>query len=230
MNGGFTDREAIGMLHGFLPWDAYIKAGRMFPAYGLRVWDDSAYIRSQTGYTFATPEEGGEIGFAPGPFFFATTITNGRAGDKDVAVTANGYGVWTDVPIVRNILAGMSFARQSPKRQLASWYAGTNVWNLTALAEFDLIDDNTVAAQNARDQFASYAELNWLLFEWLNLRGTAEFLKVSRDQNRTRYAIGFEPFIDKYLQPRIQYRINNGPERNVGLNQAELLVELHLWF
>jgi len=230
MNGGFTDREAVGMIQNFMPWDVYLKAGRLYPAYGLRVWDDDAFIRSQTGYTFATPEEGAEIGMGPGPFFLATTITNGRPGDKDVAATVNGYGMWTDLPVVRNVLAGASFARQSPKRDLAAWYLGTNVWDFTALAEFDLIDDRTVGSEPARDQYASYAELDWLTFGWLNIRGTAEFLKVSRNQDRTRYAIGVEPFIDKFLQPRIQYRINNGPTNNVAFNQDELLFELHFWF
>jgi hypothetical protein len=230
MNGGFTDREAVGMIQNFMPWDVYIKAGRLYPAYGLRVWDDDAYIRSQTGYTFATPEEGGEIGMGPGPFFLATTVTNGRAGDKDVAVTVNGYGMWTDLPVVRNVLAGASFARQSPKRDLAAWYAGTNIWDLSALAEFDLIDDRTVGSEPARDQYASYFELHWLTFGWLDFRGTFEFLKVSRDQDRTRYTVGVDPFIDKFIQPRIEYRINNGPTTNVNYNQDELVFELHFWF
>jgi len=77
LNGGVTNREAFGLIRGFLPYDTYIKAGRMFPSYGLRVWDDEAYIRSHVGYTFTNPQEGAEIGIAPGPFFLASTITNG---------------------------------------------------------------------------------------------------------------------------------------------------------
>src|SRR5438876_2108602 len=79
---GATNREAFGMIRGFLPWDTYVKAGRLFPAYGLRVQDDQAFIRARTGYTFQTPDEGGEIGIQPGPFFLASSITNGAAGDK----------------------------------------------------------------------------------------------------------------------------------------------------
>src|SRR5438552_3315378 len=36
---GATNREAFGMIRGFLPWDTYVKAGRLFPAYGPRVQD-----------------------------------------------------------------------------------------------------------------------------------------------------------------------------------------------
>ena len=55
---GANNREAFGMIHGFLPWDGYVKAGRLFPTYGLRVQDDQAFIRARTGYTFQTPDEG----------------------------------------------------------------------------------------------------------------------------------------------------------------------------
>jgi hypothetical protein len=102
--------------------------------------------------------------------------------------------------------------------------------------EFDLIDDRSVASENKRDQYAAYSELDFLLFDWLNLRGTFEFLKVSHDQNQTRYTIGAEPFINRFIQPRIQYRINNGPPQpgenpnELVDNQDELIFELHFFF
>src|SRR5205823_14835035 len=103
LNGGASTREAFGLLHNFLPhtgvdwfdWlmtDQYIKAGKMFPAFGLRVHDDEAFIRARSGFTFQNPDDGGEIGIAPGPFFFASSITNGKPGDKDVRATFHGYG------------------------------------------------------------------------------------------------------------------------------------------
>jgi hypothetical protein len=236
LNGGVTNREAFGLIRGFLPYDTYVKAGRFFPTYGLRVWDDEAYIRSRVGYTFTNSEEGAEIGFAPGPLFIASSITNGTSGDKDVAVTLNGYGVIQDVPVVENVLLGYSYARQTDKRWVTGWYAGTNLWKFTGLAEFDLIDDRSVASENKRDQYAAYAELNMLLFDWLNIRGTFDFVKVSRDRDQTRYTIGAEPFINRFIQPRIQYRINNGPPQpgenpnELVDNQDELIFELHFFF
>jgi hypothetical protein len=230
IDGGVTTRETFGLVRGLLPWDFYTKAGRFYPTFGLRVWDDEAFIRARSGYTFANPDEGVELGIAPGPFFLATSITNGEGGDRDVATTVNGYGVFEDIPVVRTILAGMSFARQSNKRDVAAFYAGSNLWKFTYLAEFDLIDDRTVASEIARDQYAAYSEVNLLLFDWLNIRGTFDFVKVANDRDQTRYSIGVEPFIDRYIQPRIQYRINNGPADKPQQNQPELLVELHMLF
>ena len=93
-----------------------------------------------------------------------------------------------------------------------------------------VVDDRTVASEAARDQYNTYSELNLLLLDWLNLRGTFEFAKISHDQDRTRYAIGAEPFINRVLQPRIQYRINNGPGDQPELNRDELVFELHMFF
>lgn len=228
-SSGAVNREAFALLYG-LPWNGYLKAGRLYPTYGLRVQDDQAYIRDRTGYTFATPGEGGEIGIMPGPFALATSITNGVAGDKDIAVTVNGYTMLTELPVVRTLWLGSSFARQSDKRDIAAWYVGTNFWKFTMLGEFDKFFDRTVASEGKRDDYASYAELDFLLFDWLNLRGTFEYVKVSGDQNRTRYTVGSEPFISRYLQPRIQYRINNGPGSDPSANKDELWVELHLFF
>ena len=229
LNGGATNREAFGLIRGFLPWDTYFKAGRLFPTYGLRVQDDQAFIRSRTGFTFQNPDEGAEIGIAPGPFFLASSVTNGSPGDKDVQATVNGYGIWQDIPVVENILGGASFARQSDKRNVGGVYAGSKLWKFTYLGEFDLIHDKTVATANRRDRFAAYAEVDLLLLDWLNIRGTFDFVNTSHDRDQVRYTIGAEPFIDRFLQPRIIYRINNGPTNDPALNADELWVELHMF-
>jgi hypothetical protein len=236
LNGGVTNREAFGLIKNFLPWDTYVKAGRFFPTFGLRVQDDQAFIRGRTGYTFQNPDEGGEFGFGPGPFFLATSITNGTGGNHHVAVTANGYGVFQDVPVVQTVLAGLSVARQNNKRTVGAVYAGSNIWRLTYLAEFDPIHDRSLATSGKRDQYAAYGELDFLVLDWLNIRGTFDYVHVSHDRDQVRYAIGVEPFVSRYIQPRIQYRINNAPplpgrnQAELVQNQDELVFELHFFF
>jgi hypothetical protein len=154
---------------------------------------------------------------------------NGTAGDKDVAATLNAYTVFEDVPVVRNVLAGGSFARASNKRNVGGFYAGSNLWRFTYLGEIDFIDDRKVGSPGRRDDFAAYGELNFLALAWLNLRGTFDFVKVTRDRDQTRYAIGAEPFINRVIQPRIQYRINNGASSEPGQNRPELWLELHFF-
>jgi hypothetical protein len=228
-NGGANNREVFGMVRGVLPWDTYLKAGRFFPPYGLRVHDDEAFVRARTGFTFQNHDEGVEIGTQPGPLFVAASVTNGAAGDKDVAASLNAYTVFEDVPVVRNVIAGGSFARMSNKRSLGGFYAGSNLWRLTYLGELDFIDDRKVGSPGRRDDFAAYGEVDFLVLDWLNLRGTFDFMKVSGDRDQTRFAIGAEPFINRVIQPRIQYRINNGIPSAPVQNRPELWLELHFF-
>ena len=229
INGGATNREAFGLLRGVLPWDSYVKAGRLFPTFGLRVHDDDAFIRRRSGFTFTNPDEGIEVGIQPGPFSLATSITNGDRGDKDIQFTINGYGVFEDIPVVRSVMAGLSYARISDRKNVIGLYAGSNLWRFSYLGELDFIDDRRVATASRRDHFAAYGELNFLALDWLNIRGTFDFVKVSKDRDQVRWAIGVEPFINKYIQPRLQYRVNNGPPTQPELNQDELWLELHFF-
>jgi hypothetical protein len=226
---GANNREVFGMVHGVLPWDTYLKAGRFFPPYGLRVQDDEAFIRARTGFTFQNHDEGVEIGTQPGPLHVAASVTNGAAGDKDVAATLNAYTVFEDVPVVRNVIAGGSFARFSNKRNVGGFYVGSNVWKFTYLGELDFIDDRKVGSPGRSDDYVAYGEVDFLVLDWLNLRGTFDFAKVSGDRDQTRFGIGAEPFINRVIQPRIQYRINNGIPSMPAQNRPELWLELHFF-
>jgi len=229
VTSGATTREVFALLRGVLPLDGYVKAGRFFTPFGLELHDDEGFVRANGGATFQNSDEGVEIGIMPGPFFLTAAVTDGVQGDTDVQSAINAYAVIDDVPVVRSVLAGASYLRQASDRYAAAWYAGTNLWHFTMLGEFVLIDDRSDTAA-ADDQFASYAEVDFLAFDWLNVRGIFEFLKVANQRNRTHYAIGLEPFIDVFLQPRIQYRINNAPGSEPDLNTTELVFELHVWF
>ncbi len=227
--GGVTARETFALLK--LPYTVFMKGGRFFVPFGLRVYEDEHFIRTNTGFTFQNPDEGVEFGIQPGPFYLATSVTNGTGGDRDVLASVNGYGMFEDLPVVRNVLAGGSFAYQSNKRDVAAIYAGSNIWKFTYLAEFDIIDDRTTAAAaTGRDKFASYAEVDLLLLDWLNFRGTFDYLKVSGNRDQVRYQIGAEPFIDRFIQPRLYYVILNAPGNMPQANITQLVFELHFFF
>jgi len=229
--GGANARELFGLLNNTLPWGIYLKAGRFFPTYGIRIEDDTSFIRSQTGFTFDNPDDGAEIGIIRGPLYAGFSVTNGISGDKDVLLTANSYLLFDDVPYLQNVLAGASFARQSSDRYESSFYAGANFWRFTYLAEVDIITDDDPAT-SPHDHLAAYAEVDLLLFNWLNVRGTFDFVKVQGDNDQNRFGIGLEPFISRFLQPRLVYQASNGPRHDPeGIyNNADLFLELHVFF
>ncbi|HYD48418.1 MAG TPA: hypothetical protein VEB21_08730, partial [Terriglobales bacterium] len=137
-------REAFGMVQGILPWNGYIKAGRMFLPYGLQLQDDEAFIRSDI-FNFNARETAFEFGFEPGPLTWIFAVSDGAGGDRDVRLTTTAYTLFTELPVVRNVLAGTSFSRTGSltgDRIVYGFFAGTNIQRLTLLGEVDFRSDS----------------------------------------------------------------------------------------
>lgn len=249
-------REVFGLLKG-LPWGGYVKAGRMYLPYGLQLQDDEAFIRggrtdgsssASTGFSFNLQEPGGEIGLEPGPFSFALAVTDGSSNDRDVRVTTTISALVDEIPIVRSILIGGSFSRIGPpgtQTTVMGVFTGTNYERLTLLGEADFRSDKTPQTMGQTvGQFMSYVEADYLFFDWLNFKVTVDYsdsdgqlTQVVNGQNvfvtndaENRVSFGLEPFLNRFVQPRIFYRINNGIASNATHNQNVLLLEAHVFF
>ena len=234
--GSATNRETFGLISGFLPWDIYVKGGKFFPPYGIRLQDDTAFIRSRTGFNFANPDKGVEIGIAPGGFFLSAAVTNGTTTSGESLgkqFSLNSYYLFTKVPFVRTVMLGGSFARNDPAdRTLYSLYAGTNLWKFTLLAEGDFTHEKMpdMGKVNWR---AIYTEANYLLFDWLNVKFAYDFFDPDTDVGedaQDRFSLGLEPFLSKFLQLRLFYRVANGIPQRPQDNFDQLTAEMHVFF
>jgi hypothetical protein len=81
--------------------------------------------------------------------------------------------------------------------------------------------------------WAVYGEANYLFGGWLNGKFAFDYLDPDDDASsdqRNRFSIGIEPFLDEFLQIRLFYRISNGPEDELKFNKDEIQLELHLFF
>src|SRR5262249_37978046 len=80
--GAATNRETYAML-----WtksrEWYVKAGRMFVPFGLRIEDDTAFIRVVTGTNFNSFDDGVEGGMEIGPWSAYVSMTNGAGGGTE---------------------------------------------------------------------------------------------------------------------------------------------------
>jgi hypothetical protein len=236
--GSAFNRETFGLLTGFLPWNMYIKAGKFFPPYGFRLQDDAAFSRSRTGFNFTSPDTGVEVGLAPGNAFLSVAVTNGTGVSRGQRigkqVSLNGYYLFSDVPVVRNVWVGGSFAYNSLKgkdRTLYGFHAGLNLWRLTMLGEIDFIEDEQLPQRAS--QFGGYGEINWLVCDWMNAKFAYDYFDPSRqrgDQALTRYSFGVEPFLSKFLQLRLFYRVYNGVPEKPQDNFDQLITEMHVFF
>jgi hypothetical protein len=236
-------REVFGILRG-LPFNGFIKAGRMFLPYGLQLQDDSSFIRggqngsATTNFSFNTRQTAVEVGFEPGPYSAILAVSDGSAGDRDLWMTGTVSALWTDLPVVRSVLLGGSASRMGGGSENVQFgfFGGTNLGPFTALAEVDILATRVSAADGSHGTFIGYGELDYLLGGWLNLKGTFDYadddgdLSQRADDSENRFGIGLEPFLTRFLQTRLFYRVSNGIRSKASHNQSQILAELHLFF
>ncbi len=238
-------REAWGMI--YLPMDFYVKVGRMFLPYGLQIQDDDSFIRAgrnnsaSTGFSFDLREMAGEVGWASGPWSVALAVSDG-AGDRDARVTANASAIFRDVPVIDSVLVGVSGDRNggSAESYQFSAYTGFSIGPFIYLGEVDFIERRVLSPgdtnKHYRGGFIHYSELNYLLFDWLNLKVAFDYadfdgdLSERADDSENRFSIGLEPFLARFLQTRLFYRVSNGIESDASHNQSILSAEVHLFF
>ena len=240
------NREAFGLVHGVIPWNGYVKAGRMFLPYGLQLQDDTAFIRSgangsaNTGFSFNVQEPAFEIGVEPGPLTLVAAVSKSPSGtNRDVQVTTTASALFTDLPVVRSVLLGNSFSREGAagtETILFGFFAGSNLGRLTYLGEADFRSDKTPDT-NGRSigRFIGYVEGDYLFFDWLNMKVAADYADNDghlgdTNDSENRVSIGIEPFLNRFLQPRLFYRVSNGIRSDPTHNQSIILAELHLFF
>lgn len=234
-------REAWGLLQ--LPWEIYLKAGKMFLPYGLQLQDDDAYIRggrngsANTGFSFEQQQAAFEVGWEPDPVEAVFAVSNGGSGDNNVQVTGTVYSLLNDIPVVRSFLLGASGSRVDSDYSLFGFFVGHNLGRFTYLGEVDfLFFDDSSTGGKTRGAFVHYSEGNYLLFDWINLKVAFNYADsdgdMSQRANDSENFITFalEPFLARFLQLRLLYQVANGVEFEPSHNQNVLTAEVHVFF
>ena len=116
--------------------------GQFFLPYGLRLQDDTAFVRQVTGVNFTNPDRGIQVGFESGSWSVQGSLTNGNGGATD-----NDSG--KQVSILANYVAsswrfGASFnlnESDAGDRQMQNVFAGIRTGPIVWLAEVNLITD-----------------------------------------------------------------------------------------
>ncbi|MFQ5889375.1 MAG: hypothetical protein ACE5JR_04905 [Gemmatimonadota bacterium] len=229
--GSASTREAFGIVEG-LPLDGYVKAGKFLLPYGLRLVDDSEFIRERTGFNYNTPDLGVEVGIEPGPLSLFLSVTNGTQGagenNSDKQVTA------TTALILRRFRVGASASTNegpSSKREVVGAFGGFNLGRFTFLGEFDYIFDTPESGSQLR-QFAAFLEGDFLAVPGLNVKATYGFLDPNRsigENARIRLRFGLETFPIQFLQLSAFYTLlEDIPQATTDLDRVSL--EMHVYF
>ncbi|MEO8307515.1 MAG: hypothetical protein ABI616_05695 [Pseudomonadota bacterium] len=229
--GGATNEEAY-VLYRSRDQRIYAKAGQMYLPYGIRLQDNGAYIREQTGISFLTPDRGVEFGFDGAHWTAQLSISNGTAGGPEVD-SGKQWSLRSEY-VQSHWRAGASFNYNDfdeGSRRMQNLFGGIRTGPVSWLAEADYIVEESQSAR--RETWATLLEANWLLRKGHNLKLTAEHLDpkggITRDQQMRLSAV-YEYTPLPFVQLRAGLRNYDDQQEVDFLNQRILFLQVNGFF
>lgn len=231
--GGASSREAFAMYTieraGF-----YVKGGKFFLPFGLRLQDDEAATRRTTGFTFETADIGAEVGADDGKWSTALSITNGTSGGAE---QDNGKQYsWTGARVFSLGRVGLSAATNDLPKGASSSVAGVygtfGVKPIVVLAEGDIIQNDDGRSPSRRGG-AAHVEVDALVQRGLTLRAFAGAGNPDRKDGVSglkQWGIGVDWTPIPGIQLRALYRARQGPSSVPGANDDHASIEAHVYF
>ncbi len=211
----------------------HIAAGQFFLPYGLRLEDDSAFIRQATGVNFVLPDRGVQVGYEYGPWSTQLSLTNGT-GTGSVLDSADRVSFVAQY-VQQRWRAGVSFNSTDSAagdRQMQNAFVGLKTGPVVWLGELDFISDDVPGASSV-DAIAGLIEGNWLFRKGHNLKISYEYLdpndSISED-HQVRWSLLWEYTPMQFLQGRLGARFYDGIPQVDAQNRDEFFIELHGFF
>ena len=229
--GGAQNREAF-LLYKGLPKDGWIKVGRFFAPYGTRLYDDGAFIRNASGFSFQAPDDGVEVGFEPGKYSLAAAVTNGAGGgsENDSSKQVSFHAARL-IGACRLGISGSNNVTGGTRTSLGGVFGGATLGDFVFLAEGDIRFDKSAGAP--KTQWIGFAEAYWEVTRGFNLRLSHEYLDPDRDietDERTRSGLGFDWYPVPGLEIDARCIYLDGPRQLAGQNDWVFQAGAHLFF
>ena len=229
--GAAINREAFVMyrfdgLH-------YIKAGKMYVPFGLRIEDDTSFVRQTTGFNFDSSDNGVELGLDYGQTAYSFFVTNGTGS------TSNNddrflYGVKAEKLFGSYRVGGTAVYNDSDSESqtLFNLYAGWTWQDITVLSEVDYIVNER---QESRDvnQLVGLFEINYQWMQGLNLKFTSEYLDPDidiSDNQESKFSFVTEYAPISNLQLRLGIRIAESIPQLEDRSNEKFFLQTHLYF
>jgi hypothetical protein len=231
--GGALNREAWALY-----WSAdhswYLKGGQMYLPFGLRLQDQTAFVREVSGISMATPDQGLEFGWLRGHWDAQLAVSNGTAGG---AATSNGKQssaqlTWVDAAWRLGAALNYNDAASSGGRSAFGLFGGLRTGPIAWLGEADLIDDRSLPNGGLK-MLATLLEANWAPARGHNLKLTAEYFDPNRhvpNDAQTRWSLVYELTPIQFVQLRAGVRYSDGIPQLASEHTRLFFVQLHGFF
>lgn len=234
--GGRT-REAFGLYRGAVTDKDYVKVGKFFLPFGLRLQDDKAFIRESTGFNFDNSDIGIEYGIETGSWSLSAALSNGTQGsgetntDKQFSMAAS----YVQPRYRLGISAAKNNGLNGVGVEAIGVFAGYTHGKWVFLGELDYLENSSGVGENATatNQLVSFLSVNYLVSPSTNLKFSYDFLDPNDDideNERTRFSLLGETFLNQFTQVRYGIRRQDGIPQNTFQNQSLVFSELHLFF
>ncbi|MCG8368943.1 MAG: hypothetical protein MJA32_00360 [Proteobacteria bacterium] len=210
-----------------------LTGGQFFLPYGLRLQDDTAFVRLATGTNFTNPDRGMQLGYESGPWSAIASVTNGSGGGGE---TDKGKQFSLISAFVRpRWRVGLSASvndGDGGDREMAGLFAGLRTGPIAWLAEVDLVADDA-GPGGTRGARAGLVEANWMPRRGHNVKFSYDVLDPDDDvseDHEVRYSLQWEYSPVQFLQGRLGVRVYDGPPGDARANRDALFAELHGYF
>ncbi|MEM7502396.1 MAG: hypothetical protein AAF417_10155 [Pseudomonadota bacterium] len=208
-------------------------AGQFYLPYGLRLQDDTAFVRQFTGVNFANPDRGVQVSLDSGPWSTQLSLTNGSGGGTD---TDTGKQLsWVGVYVRPNWRLGASLNINDADvgdRRMQNLFAGLKTGPIAWLFEVDLIVDD-LAGGLERDAIVALAEGNLRIGSGQNLKLSYDYFDPDTDldeDHQVRWSLVWEFTPFQFLQTRLGARVYDGIPQDDRQNRDVYFAELHGFF
>jgi Phosphate-selective porin O and P len=230
--GASTNREAFVRYQS--EGDTWsVKAGQMYLPFGLRLQDDTAFIRQISGINMSTPDTGVEFNWEPGAWSTQFAISNGSAGgaETDTGKQYSLQGGYIKTTWRAGIALNLNDSAAGDRRAYGI-FGGLKTGPIAWLGELDYVVDEILAGGNHKTA-AGLIEANWRIRQGHNLKVTGELFdpdrSVSNDQ-QARYSVLYEYTPIQFLQLRGGIRYYDGIPQNDLQNRRVYFLEFHGYY
>ena len=210
----------------------FLTVGEFYLPYGLRLQDDTAFVRQATGINFANTDRGAQGGYDSGPWSVIASVTDGSGSGQDSAnqqVSVTGSYVQ---PTWRAGASANSFDDDLGDRTMFGLFGGLRTGPVAWLAEIDSISDD-ISPGVTTDAFAGLLEANWTVLEKHNLKLSYDYLDPDLDiseDHQVRYSVVWEHSPVQFFQMRVGYRLYDGIPQVDAQNRETFFIEAHGFF